>query len=121
MAKSATHDLRDDDLVTAQTPRAGTETERGVAVALGGKVQVPDLGRRTVQDANTVLSNSQGNLRLNVSPEGRDGDVVIAQNPPPDAWTNPRTVVDVTPAGGYKADLFELDIVFILILKLHIH
>ncbi|WP_406700084.1 PASTA domain-containing protein [Singulisphaera sp. Ch08] len=90
-------DLQAGDIVTGQNPEAGAEAERGSVVGLGALVQVPSLVRRTVEDAADVLNNAAGDLRLNFSPEGRNGDTLIAQNPVYGTWVNPRTTITVLP------------------------
>jgi len=91
--------LQDEDVVTAQQPQAGAEIERGGTVELGAMVQVPDLVRQSVEAAAAALNNTAGNLQLKLTLDGRDSDVVIAQDPEAGRWTNPRSAINVTP--GY--------------------
>lgn len=90
-------DLLDSDLVTMQTPRAGTEVERGTAVTLDARVAVPNVRGQSITAAERMIRSSGGELQSRVDSGYEYSDVVYAQNPGAGLLVAPRTIVTLTP------------------------
>lgn len=92
------------DEVTAQSPSAGEEYERGKTIQLSGKVRVPDVTRQqNVTAAMRTVRQADGELRPNMVDQWDRGDIVVRQSPRGGTRVNPRTTVRMWP-GFYIPD-----------------
>ncbi|WP_153558014.1 PASTA domain-containing protein [Roseimaritima sediminicola] len=85
------------DRITNQTPRQGTEIERGQTVVLDGRVPIPDVRGDNLYSATNRIRSAGGELAVDVEGSGQNTDVVYSQNPNPGVLAMPRSTVSLTP------------------------
>ncbi|HEY1066861.1 MAG TPA: PASTA domain-containing protein, partial [Pirellulales bacterium] len=90
-------ELRDDDLVTMQTPRAGTQIERGERITLDARVTAPEVQGGSIASAKRRIDRAAGSLSWRVRDEYFEEDLVYSQTPQPGELIYPRTEISLTP------------------------